>query len=54
MLNLVLAAFIATSHPIKQPPKKPKIETARHMDIIKPDSNYEYSNVIRWQANQTA
>jgi hypothetical protein len=50
MIDLILAAYIATAKPIKIPAKKEKIEVSRHIDIIKPDDLFDYYSLIKRQS----
>jgi hypothetical protein len=54
MIDLILAAYVATAKPIKVPVKKEKIEVSKHIDIIKPDSLSDYYNLIKWQSSNKA
>jgi len=55
MINLILAAYIATANPIKLPPvKKEKIEVSKQIDIIKPEGLSDYYDLIKWQSNKPA
>ncbi|MBR6610828.1 MAG: hypothetical protein IKK93_01125 [Campylobacter sp.] len=54
MLNLVLAAFIATASPINLPIKKPEVKIAKKLDVIKREDISDYAHLIKWQSDQTS
>lgn len=50
MIDLILAAYVATAKPIKAPVKKEKIEVSRRIEFIKPDDLSDYYNLIKRQS----